>query len=429
MLRMTWLVVGLGLVLVGQTRADVVEFTEGGRVELPAVDMGAAVRLDGPTGPVVFRKAEIRSILPRPLPAREWPAQRASALVSGADARFQTAWWALMNGLTSEAVAMLREAHQADPQHQPTTRMVAMLDRLDRPGLDPDLNTFRARLPGDWRLAKGSHVVLAHQHNSAEATERVELLEQVFTSYYLFVTALGFDLTTPSERLVSVWFAKRDDYLAYLRNEEADAFLTTRGFYHPTKDLVLTYDSRTDLSRARVRDRLERPGGTDLRRKILFELEWRALDWGTASHEMVHQLVAHSGFAPRADAFPLWFHEGFAAQFEVIVGGRWAGIGQPHPLRMADWPKGEPPALASLIRDQGFGQGYRAGSYVQAWALVDYLRREHPGQFVTFLDLLRGPGSGLDRTFAAFRTSFGDDLIPIEQGWLKHAASLRALPR
>jgi hypothetical protein len=428
MLRVTWLVVGVGfgLVLVSQTWADVVEFTEGGRVELPADDLGATVRLDGPTGPVIFRKSEIRSILPRPWPAREWPARRASALAQGTEARFLAAWWALMNGLTSDAVAMLREVHQADPAHQPTARMVAILDRLDRPGLDPDLDELRARLPGHWRLARGPHVVLAHQHDPAEAAERVELLEQVFTSYYLFLTAFGFDLKTPSERLASAWFARRDDYLACLRDEEADAFLTTRGYFHPTKDLVLTYDSRTDSRRARVRDQLDRPGGSDLRRKVVFDLEWRALDWGTAAHEMVHQLVVHSGFAPRADAFPLWFHEGFAAQFEVIVGGRWAGIGQPHPLRLADWPKGETPALAPLIRDQGFGQGYRAGSYVQGWALVDYLRREHPGQFVTFLDLLRGPDSGPDRTFDAFLASFGADLISIEQGWLKHAARLRA---
>lgn len=427
MLRMTWFVFGFGLVLVDWGRADVVEFTEGGRVELPADVLGATVRLDGPTGPVVFHKSEIRSILPKPWPAREWPARRASALANGADARFQAAWWALMNGLTSEAVAMLREAHQADPDHQPAARMVAILDRLDRPGLDPDLDAFQARLPGDWRLAKGPHVVLAHQHDPTEATERVKLLEQVFTSYYLFLTALGFDLTIPSERLASAWFARRDDYLATLRVEGADAFLKTRGFHHPTKDIVLTYDSRTDPSRARVRDPLDRPGRLDHRCKLVFDLEWRALDWGTAAHELVHQLVAHSEFAPRAGAFPLWFHEGFAAQFEVILGGRWAGIGQPHPLRLADWPKGEPPGLAPLIRDQGFGQGYRAGSYAQAWALVDYIRREHLSQFVTFLDLLRGPGSGPDRTFAAFLASFGDDIIPIEQGWLKHAARLRAM--
>ena len=54
-----------------------------------------------------------------------------------------------------------------------------------------------------------------------------------------------------------------------------------------------------------------------------------SIDLGTAAHEMIHQLAADSGLLPHHDAFPTWLHEGFAAQFEVIRGGRWAGIGRP----------------------------------------------------------------------------------------------------
>ena len=58
---------------------------------------------------------------------------------------------------------------------------------------------------------------------------------------------------------------------------------------------------------------------------------------GTLAHEMIHQLAADSGLLPRHDAFPYWLHEGFAAQFEVIRGGRWAGISRAHDLRLPDW--------------------------------------------------------------------------------------------
>ena len=34
----------------------------------------------------------------------------------------------------------------------------------------------------------------------------------------------------------------------------------------------------------------------------------------------------------RFDDFPLWLHEGFAAPFEVVRGGRWAGFGHAHDL-------------------------------------------------------------------------------------------------
>ncbi len=72
-------------------------------------------------------------------------------------------------------------------------------------------------------------------------------------------------------------------------------------------------------------------------RTALLDLDWRASDLGLAAHEMVHQLMADSGLVPRHDAFPNWLHEGFAAQFELIRGGRWAGISRANDLRLPDW--------------------------------------------------------------------------------------------
>ena len=124
----------------------------------------------------------------------------------------------------------------------------------------------------------------------------------------------------------------------------------------------------------------------------LLDLDWRAIDLGTAAHEMIHQLAADSGLVPRHDAFSYWMHEGFAAQFEVIRGGRWAGIGRAHDLRLPDWRKLQTPiGLERLVRDAGFGRGYQRDLYAQAWALVYYLRTQHPQQFLTFIDLLRIP--------------------------------------
>ena len=86
-------------------------------------------------------------------------------------------------------------------------------------------------------------------------------------------------------------------------------------------------------------------------------------------------------------------------QFEVIRGGRWAGIGRAHDLRLPDWRRIQPPLrLEPLVRDAGFGRGYNRDLYAQAWALVYYLRAQHPQQFLTFLDLLRAPDAGLRRT-------------------------------
>jgi hypothetical protein len=156
----------------------------------------------------------------------------------------------------------------------------------------------------------------------------------------------------------------------------------------------------------------------------MLELDWRAIDLGTAAHEMIHQLAVDSGLVPRHDAFPHWLHEGLAAQFEVIRGGQWAGISRAHDLRLPDYRRVESPLqLERLVRDAGFGRGYQRDLYAQAWALVYYLRTQRPREFVTFVDLLRGP-SGLaaspapgDRVFEAFGRAFGADIARLETDW------------
>ena len=107
---------------------------------------------------------------------------------------------------------------------------------------------------------------------------------------------------------------------------------------------------------------------------MLLDLDRRSIDLGTAAHEMIHQLAAESGLLPRHDAFPAWLHEGLAAQFEVIRGGRWSGISRAHDLRLPDWRRIQDPIpLERLVRDAGFGRGYQRDLYAQAWALVYYL--------------------------------------------------------
>jgi hypothetical protein len=164
----------------------------------------------------------------------------------------------------------------------------------------------------------------------------------------------------------------------------------------------------------------------------LLELERRALDDGTAAHEMIHLLAAGSGLMPRHDAFPTWLQEGLAMQFESIRGGRWAGIARAHDLRLPDWRTIQPPPpLEPLLRDAGFGRGYSRDPYAQAWALVYYLRARHPEQFLTFLDLLRSPDARSadlprpDRTLDAFRRAFGVDLDSRQRDWYDFLSEAR----
>ena len=122
-------------------------------------------------------------------------------------------------------------------------------------------------------------------------------------------------------------------------------------------------------------ERLEREASY---RTALLDLDWRSSDLGLAAHEMVHQLAADSGLAPRHDAFPYWLHEGFAAQFELIRGGRWAGISRANDLRLPDWRGLHPAKLERSGAGRGLRPGLQRDLYAQAWSLVYYLRTRHP---------------------------------------------------
>ena len=464
-------------------------FPRRGEAQLPAAVEDGRLVLDLPGGKLELLREDVVKRVPGFWPADEWEGRRREAQAQGFASRYAAAWWAIENGLTAEAAAELRALHAIDPKHGPTARMVAVLDGLDRPCPDPDCTAFLAALGIEARIARGPHVLLLHQHSDAEAQERVAVLERAIAGFHLLFAAEGVELRMPRHRLVSAWFADRKDYLAFLHRQGADAFATTSGYYHPTWDAVVAWDARSgekqraaraalaarrdDLRRysalleqmpprGRLRLKLgdEPPRGIGraegraligrLEREVayrtaLLDLDWRSSDLGLAAHEMVHQLMADSGLVTRHDAFPYWLHEGLAAQFELIRGGRWAGISRANDLRLPDWRGMQPtPRLERLVRDAGFGRGYNRDLYAQAWALVYYLRTRHPEEFLTFLDLLRnpvpdpdtpddggdtaaaaGPEPRGERTLAAFRRAFGDDLDALERDWHRFMAGIR----
>ncbi len=469
----------IGFALVGHTaRADLVYFRKGGDAQVPATIAGNRVVIAMPDAKVELSRENFRELVPGFWPANEWDERRRNALSGDFGARFACVWWALENGLTSQAAALVRELNKLDPKHGPTARMASVLERLERPCSDPEFSGFQKALGIEANVARGPHVIVLNQHSDAEAQERIALLEQVIAGFYLVFAAQGIELSVPPTRLVSAWFAEKSDYLAFLHAENSDAFASTRGYFHPTWNAVVSFDARsTDQQRtgrqkqaarreelhrfeeqldgapARSRVRIQfggEParvvGRTEARAVIarlneeitcellLLDLDRRSIDLGTAAHEMIHQLAAESGLVPQHGAFPHWMHEGLAAQFEVIRGGRWAGISRAHDLRLPDWRQVQQPLkLERLVRDAGFGRGYQRDLYAQAWALVYYLRTQRSPQFLTFIDLLRGPTEGLleipsaggDRIFGAFQRAFGSDLDRLEKDWRAFMATVR----
>ncbi len=418
----------LGLFLIA---CDVLRPIEGGEIVAKTIRQGNEIVLETPMGRHRFPATDFRPIVAAP----NWSEKQTVATKGGAAECCTAALWALDHGLVVECEAMIREANRKDPKHQPSARMVAILDRLKTPIKDPTMAPLSRNLPADPRIARGEHVLLMHQHSDEEAAERVAILEIVISAYYLYFASIGIDLSPPTERLASMWFAKKADYLSFLKLEGATAFLTTRGFYQPTRRIVVAYDCRDDANRIKAREaNIAAQGELDRfaaqvekipvkgraritvrgevksfdrqsakvleaslrrqveRRDIILELSRREMDLGVAAHETIHQLAAVSKLCPAGSGFPNSLSEGLAMQFESIEGGRWAGLSKPASIRLHDYRKLEsPPKFDPIIRDIGFGPGYKADDYAKAWGLVYYLRVERPKVFLSLLDALRAP--------------------------------------
>jgi Protein of unknown function (DUF1570) len=386
-------------------------------IQAPAHVEGNRVEVETPSGVVAFDVADFLAVVPGGCPAREWPSRLDQARRGDAPSRFAELWWALQNGLIPETVAALREFAKRDPDYAPTAGLAAALNRLDRPKADPDVTRLRTALGVPCRELQGSYVLLLHQHDDVDARARLGLLENVVVAYHLWLAGHGIDVKMPSERLVSMYLADRSDYLAFLNSQNAGAFRATLGYFHPNFKAVVCYD-------ARWKDHAHADTGADSRRQsVLHECDALARDHGTAAHELIHLLVTETGLEPRPGAFPHWLHEGLAAQFEVVRGGRWAGIGRAHDLRLPDVRNlNGPLSLPDLVRDAGFGHGYRRDLYARSWALVYFLRQSHPDDFANFLDLLRTPDPSSasvpsGRVETTFQTAFSADLAVLESEW------------
>ena len=102
-------------------------------------------------------------------------------------------------------------------------------------------------------MARGPHVLLLHEpggeEDDNEAKRACGAAGEADHGVLPRLRRPGNRAVRPRARLIFAWFADQKDYLAFLRGQNADAFATTRGYYHPTWNAVLAYDARsTDRS-------------------------------------------------------------------------------------------------------------------------------------------------------------------------------------
>jgi hypothetical protein len=315
---------------------------------------------------------------------------------------------------------MLRKTHADDPSLEIASRLVRVCDRLN------DVPPPTATEPGRWeslgplklKQSQSDHILLFHRVSEENAAERLALMEQVLRTFYLTFEGLGFDLRTPREKLRAVCFSTETEYTEFLRDADAGELVNTRGYYHPTLHLIVTFDTSPD--------HLNRSDPAAMVR----EIDRRRVEFGALAHELIHQLVAESRLAPRYESFPIWLHEGLAMQFETVRDGRWTGLDPINDTRLAHWRACRSvPRLAPLLHDAGFGHGYDSDRYAQAWGLLSFLRVRHPSAFVVVLDAARLPddlplADRSDRLSGALLDATRLDLPSLEQAWRSYLRTL-----
>jgi hypothetical protein len=243
------------------------------------------------------------------------------------------------------------------------------------------------------------------------------------TTYALVAHACrewGFPLDPAAARLTVAVFADAEEY-AQFTSQFAGQRTSPTGFYSPAADLAMFAAGTAPGSKGlAVGGTLgESPAQAKARDKAT-ELVLR--------HEIAHQVLYRAGVHRLGVNQPIWLVEGLACQFETngAASGRRAGCNE---WRLADFRNlSAAPDMKALIAPVGHPDHDDASTiYAQAWALVFYLRHEHPTAFKRYLAGLAArparPALSAAGEIEAFESSFGriDD---VEKAWI---AAMRAL--
>ncbi len=469
------LVVFLGLTVLsifgtGVIHAESLTTHRGAPLSLPFEVVGGKVHVQTPWGLRTFQRRDFAEIDSVAIEART-----NSAIIDSAESSnltFVEAWRSLVTGDPERTIQILRSLEPAPDISSIASQMLEVHDRWSKAWPNPDPRTFGSLRSAGSQVARTDHLVLIHKLEPIEARHRLELMEQVLIGFALYNAAHGINLPPPP-KLVAVDFDDRRDFRTELSQRAGHAFEEATAHLDLGEMLVITLDTRTtpqyrDRLRAieRERTRLEalrdrctaldpnklitlpRPGRELLRIKagaiepaikdrlreldldtLVLNLERLDADLGTAAHELVHQLVLTSGLVSRYRDWPVWLHEGYAMQFETVVGCRWAGIGPANPRRIRDWHMIDPrdrPTLDEFLTT-GLGPGFDRENYAYAWALVYHLSHRATNRWWAWLDHLRIPSSP-SRTNRfddrGFRRFFGLDLTARAQSLQAHLDDL-----
>jgi len=268
------------------------------------------------------------------------------------------------------------ELHNLTPDKFTT---IEQTDEVFRPYSADELAEYlTAQMGPAFGIRKTEHFVICTSASDAFTEYCAELLEAVYSHFYVRFATSDLGLYEPKGPLAVVLFRRTNDLQTHAAKQHPDTtFAGVPGYYTVRFNQMYV----TDIPAARIQGR----------RDLAKYLRKKPRHTETIVHETVHLLGYNSGLHTRLADNPLWFTEGLAAWFEPSNGRGpvlWTGPGSTNAfhvqyLKSTRSRRSLPVSLPELLsNNQPFLQPEsNSDAYASSWALVYYLIRREPKTF------------------------------------------------
>ncbi|MGI9473902.1 MAG: DUF1570 domain-containing protein, partial [Rubripirellula sp.] len=384
-----------------------------------------------------------------------------------ADGYLELAKWCVEKGMLKQADQALGDAWKLDPNHERVALMVKLVQYRRgsvplSPSVEKEMRDFVKQK--DMSFARSRHFVLMHdtpdtrdpKYGKSVAQHRLDLLEQVYDSFFMKYALEGYPLRVPREPMRVVLFNEHEDYLNFVKLL-SPALKMAAGFYSPEENIAIFYRQKSDESfegaqqlvgiLQDLRSTMKRTrvaGGGEVIRfaktlEMLIDIDGENQEIEVVTHEATHQLAANSGLLDREKFQVRWAHEGLASYFESPKEATWAGLGSVNEQRLGYYrileQDPEHSTIEFVVTDKIFdfaGSSYSVqAAYGQAWALTHFLMDRHLPELMSFYEKMavdhfetKRDEAWRQKTMETFRECLGDlDALEIE--WRRYMRTLK----
>ncbi len=372
--------------------------------------------------------------------------------------RMDLAHWAVTHGMVAEFYRAIELVLQAEPENAKAKEVLALRDRLAPAIADStaEQKFLSDMLGSGMKFKTSSHYIVAYDTTDNKAQERLDLLERVYETFFMFFAIKGRVLDKPQQRMMVALFNDHKNYLEFSTRLDPE-LKSAAGYWSPESNVAVFFAQGTYPSFKRLKDsseqlekdrkeaeRLRLPDRGDLVRladavKLLMMVSEENEDIEVVTHEGTHQLAGNSGLFPRRIRIPKFAQEGLAAFFEAPNDATWSGVGAVNQNRI-EWYR----ALAQhdrvhsnidfIVSDQVYSHTGGVGSnimhaYGQAWGLTHFLVDKHFNELNEYWkNLARLPADMIiseSDLVHCFDVAFGKDRSKLDLEWRRHMDNLK----